>query len=116
MDGAGPRQRAHHVGGPAAGGHADHHVARGEPERVEVEGCIVYRGINAHGSAGELHEIDLDSYVQFNRPLDRLFTGQIDKNQRFSLRALSTLGLSFSSFDIRTSRTNCRSLGTKSFS
>lgn len=58
-------------------------------ERVEVEGCIVYRGINAHGSAGELHEIDLDSYVQFNRPLDRLFTGQIDKNQRFSLRALT---------------------------
>ncbi len=56
-------------------------------EQVEVEGCIVYRGMNAHGEAVELHEIDLDSFVQFNRPLDRLFTGKVDRTQAFALRA-----------------------------
>lgn len=54
---------------------------------VEIEGCLVYQGLSARGERTELHEIDLDSFVQFNRPLDRLFTGQMDKNARFNLRA-----------------------------
>ncbi|MCZ6894478.1 MAG: RNA polymerase-associated protein RapA [Gammaproteobacteria bacterium] len=57
----------------------------------EIEGCVVYQGIDARGRALSLHEIDLDSFVQFNRPLDRLFTGQIDKASRFRLRS-DTLG------------------------
>ncbi len=56
-------------------------------ERTEVDGCIIYSGLNLVGEKAELHEIDLDSFVQFNRPLDRLFTGQIDKGSRFQLRA-----------------------------
>ncbi|MEX2482057.1 MAG: RNA polymerase-associated protein RapA [Gammaproteobacteria bacterium] len=54
---------------------------------VEIEGCLIYQGLNPCGERAELHEIDLDSFVQFNRPLDRLFTGQLDKNMRFNLRA-----------------------------
>ena len=53
----------------------------------EIEGCIVYQGIDARGQEMSVHEIDLDSFVQYNRPLDRLFTGQIDKASRFRLRS-----------------------------
>lgn len=52
----------------------------------EREKCLVYTGINHLGQEQHLHEIDLDSFVQFSRPLERLFTGQIDKNARFILR------------------------------
>ena len=52
-----------------------------------IDGCAFYRGIDAEGHELSLHEIDLDSFVQFNRPLDRLFIGQIDKTARFRLRA-----------------------------
>ncbi|MBK6658737.1 MAG: RNA polymerase-associated protein RapA [Proteobacteria bacterium] len=52
-----------------------------------VNGCAFYIGINAEGGDMSMHEIDLDSFVQFNRPLDRLFIGQIDKAARFRLRA-----------------------------
>jgi len=57
----------------------------------EIEGCFVYQGIDAHGRALSVHEIDLDSFVQFNLPLDRLITGQVDKTSRFRLRS-DTLG------------------------
>lgn len=53
----------------------------------EIEGCVVYQGIDVRGRELSVHEIDLDSFVQFNRPLDRLFTGQIDKATRFRLRS-----------------------------
>ncbi len=52
-----------------------------------VNGCAFYFGINAEGGEMSMHEIDLDSFVQFNRPLDRLFIGQVDKAARFRLRA-----------------------------
>ena len=55
------------------------------------DSCLVYTGINARGQERSIHEIDLDSFVQFNRPLDRLFTGQIDKNSRFGLRQQTLL-------------------------
>ncbi|MGR8918441.1 MAG: RNA polymerase-associated protein RapA [Gammaproteobacteria bacterium] len=51
-----------------------------------INECIVYRGMTASGEEIMLHEIDLDSFVQFNRPLDRLFTGQLDRAARFVLR------------------------------
>ena len=53
----------------------------------EIEDCIVYQGIDVRGRELSVHEIDLDSFVQFNRPLDGLFTGQIDKAARFHLRS-----------------------------
>ena len=52
-----------------------------------VNGCAFYFGINAEGAEMSMHEVDLDSFVQFNRPLDRLFIGKIDKTARFRLRA-----------------------------
>jgi len=55
----------------------------------EHDGCIVYSGVTEKGQPTELIELDLDSFVQFNRPLDRLFSGQIDKNKSFLLRAES---------------------------
>lgn len=54
--------------------------------REEHDGCFIYAGVDEHGSEIILHELELDSFVQFSRPLDRLFTGQIDKNTAFQLR------------------------------
>ncbi|MFT4581254.1 MAG: ATP-dependent helicase HepA [Gammaproteobacteria bacterium] len=58
-------------------------------ERHEVNGCIIYIGNDANGESAVLPELDLDSFVQFSRPLDRLFAGQIDKNASFLLRTES---------------------------
>ena len=55
-------------------------------ERVEKDGCIIYIGVDSAGGAATIEEIDLDSCVQFNKPQDRLFAGQIDKNSSFQLR------------------------------
>lgn len=56
-------------------------------ELADADGCVVYHGIDARGTRHSVHEIDLDSFVQFSRPLDRLFSGQADKASRFRLRA-----------------------------
>ena len=53
------------------------------------EGCVVYVGLDNDGRSVSLTELDLDSFVQFSRPLDRLFAGQIDKNKSFLLRTES---------------------------
>ncbi len=58
-------------------------------ERHEANNCFIYAGIAEDGSEGILPELDLDSFVQFSRPLDRLFAGQIDKNNSFLLRSES---------------------------
>ncbi|MEM7540017.1 MAG: RNA polymerase-associated protein RapA [Pseudomonadota bacterium] len=52
----------------------------------EIENCVVYTGVTADGREAQIHEIELDSFVQFSRPLDRLFTGQIDSGAKFRLR------------------------------
>jgi len=54
--------------------------------RVDNDGCITYIGIDRDGNTASLEEIDLDSFVQFSKPEDRLFAGQIDKNSTFQLR------------------------------
>ncbi len=66
---------------------SDDGVALEVTELHESEGCIVYGGTDADGRHGILAELDLDCFVQFSRPLDRLFAGQIDKNNSFLLRA-----------------------------
>ncbi len=52
----------------------------------EQGGYLIYRGLDEEGNQYNLEEIDLESFVQFSRPQDRLFAGQIDKNKSFSLR------------------------------
>jgi len=55
-------------------------------EVVEQGGYLIYQGIDEEGTQHSLEEIDLESFVQFSRPQDRLFAGQIDKTKNFALR------------------------------
>ncbi len=49
-------------------------------------GLITYIGMDAFGEEVQLEEIELNHHIQFNKPQDRLFTGQIDPNSWFQLR------------------------------
>lgn len=53
---------------------------------IEKEGLITYVGKNASGQEIQLEEIELNHHIQFNKPQDRLFTGQIDPSSWFLLR------------------------------
>ncbi len=55
----------------------------------EHQRCFIYAGIDEDGNTVVLPEIDLNSFVQFSKPQDRLFSGQIDKNRSFELRCYS---------------------------
>ncbi len=57
---------------------------------IENEGLLTYKGLKEDGSQVELMETQLTSFIQFNKPQDRLFAGQIDSNAWFGLR-FSTL-------------------------
>ncbi|NOR19342.1 MAG: RNA polymerase-associated protein RapA [Xanthomonadales bacterium] len=59
-------------------------------EVEEHNGCLIYAGIDENDQVMVLPELELDSFVQFSKPQERLFAGQIDKNRAFELR-LSTL-------------------------
>lgn len=59
-------------------------------ERVESNGCYIYFGLDSEGNEIILPEAQLESAVQFSRPQDRLFAGQVDKLSRHRLR-LETL-------------------------
>ncbi len=50
------------------------------------EGLITYLGMDEFGEEVQLEEIELNHHIQFNKPQDRLFTGQIDPNSWFQLR------------------------------
>ncbi len=52
----------------------------------EEGGYLTYIGTDADGNQVVVDEIDLDSFVQFSKPQDRLFAGQIDKLAKFELR------------------------------
>ena len=64
--------------------------AEGETLRVtrvkNHDGCAIYLGLDEQGNEAVLHEIDLDSFVHFSQPKDRLFAGQVDKPARYQLR------------------------------
>src|SRR3990172_7356479 len=60
-------------------------------EVMEENGCLIYGGVDAAGVAAVLPERDLNSFVQFSKPQDRLFAGQIDNNQAFQLRCETLL-------------------------
>ncbi len=53
---------------------------------IENNGLIHYQGILADGQPIMLAEIELDHFIQFNRPAERFFIGQVDKNHWFQLR------------------------------
>ena len=52
----------------------------------EQGGLLSYVGSNDTGETVELAEGELDSHLQLNRPAERLFTGQVDKDRWFELR------------------------------
>lgn len=53
---------------------------------MEANGCLIYSALDQAGQAVVLPEQHLNSRVQFSKPQDRLFAGQIDKNRAFRLR------------------------------
>ena len=55
-------------------------------EAIENEGLLTYIGLDAEGNRHELEEIELNHFMQFNKPQDRLFTGQLDSTELYSLR------------------------------
>ena len=55
-------------------------------DRHEINDCFIYQGTDDDGNEISIHEMDLNSFVQFSQPQDRLFAGQIDKNRQFELR------------------------------
>ena len=55
-------------------------------EVVENHGLITYTGTDSSGVKHQLEESELDNFIQLNRPSERLFNGQIDKDNWFKLR------------------------------
>jgi ATP-dependent helicase HepA len=59
---------------------------------LEQQGCLLYYGLvfdkdkNLTKEELAIPEFELDSFVQFSTPRDRLFAGQIDKHTHFTLR------------------------------
>jgi ATP-dependent helicase HepA len=53
---------------------------------IEQDGLLTYTGTNDEDQAAELPEGQLDSHLQLNRPAERLFTGQVDRDKWFELR------------------------------
>ncbi len=52
----------------------------------EHDGLFTYVGRDGDGLATEMTESQLNNFMQLNRPTERLFNGQIDKNKWFELR------------------------------
>jgi ATP-dependent helicase HepA len=50
------------------------------------KGLLIYSGITEQGDKIELEEIDLNHRLQFNKPQERLFSGQFDPSHWFLLR------------------------------
>ena len=55
-------------------------------EIEEHNGCLIYLGMDEDEQVVVVPELELNSFVQFSKPQDRLFAGQIDKNRAFELR------------------------------
>ncbi|MCU1716453.1 RNA polymerase-associated protein RapA [Pseudomonas sp. 5P_3.1_Bac2] len=55
-------------------------------EVEDIDGLLVYHGINAQNESISLPETQLSNFIQFRLASDRLFAGQIDPLSWFSLR------------------------------
>jgi ATP-dependent helicase HepA len=53
---------------------------------TEKNGLIHYQFSDKQGQSVEISEINLSHTIQFNRPSEKLFSGQIDHHQAFALR------------------------------
>lgn len=53
---------------------------------IEQDGLITYFGTIETGDEIRLDEMELSHHIQFNKPQDRLFTGQFDPSSWFQLR------------------------------
>ncbi|MGR9116203.1 MAG: RNA polymerase-associated protein RapA [Gammaproteobacteria bacterium] len=53
---------------------------------IERNGLITYIGSTESGAEISLDEMELSHHIQFNKPQDRLFTGQFDPSSWFQLR------------------------------
>ena len=53
---------------------------------IDNNGCFIYNATDENGEQVIVPELDLSSFVQFSKPQDRLFAGQVDKNRAFQLR------------------------------
>ena len=51
----------------------------------DTHGVLTYHG-RRDGHVASLPEAQLDNFMQFSRPADRLFTGQIDRPKLYQLR------------------------------
>ncbi|BBL76471.1 RNA polymerase-associated protein RapA [Methylomagnum ishizawai] len=60
----------------------------------ERQGILTYEGTDEDGAPARLEEMELNHFLQFNKPQDRLFTGQLDSSATFRLRhaTLNLLG------------------------
>ncbi|NHN39378.1 RNA polymerase-associated protein RapA [Pseudomaricurvus alcaniphilus] len=52
----------------------------------EKDGYIIYHGRDPEQQSQSWGEIELDCFVQFSKPQDRLFAGQIDRLREYKLR------------------------------
>lgn len=52
----------------------------------DKNGLLVYIGQTESGHEKKLEEVELNHFLQFNKPHERLFTGQIDTSSLFCLR------------------------------
>jgi len=50
------------------------------------QGLLTYIGLDADGMLQQIDEMELNHHIQFNKPQDRLFTGQFDPTAWFKLR------------------------------
>ena len=55
-------------------------------EVAENHGLLTYSGTDSNGNNHTIEESELDNFIQLNRPSERLFNGQIDKDNWFELR------------------------------
>ena len=55
-------------------------------EVVEQGGCLLYHTLTEDQQERPVPEFELDSFVRFSQPRERLFAGQVDNNNHFSLR------------------------------
>ncbi len=52
----------------------------------EQQGLLTYHGVDENGQQHVVEEVELDHHIQFNKPEDRLFSGQFDPGKWFQLR------------------------------
>ncbi|WP_428610508.1 RNA polymerase-associated protein RapA [Sedimenticola sp.] len=52
----------------------------------QSDGLLIYQGTREDGTQDKLPEQSLSAFMQFNQPQARLFAGQLDNNNWFSLR------------------------------